>query len=130
MAFEKPGFMHSESSTGTIIQYRVVVGSGAGLKMSTATPANARPLGVAQEGTTATGRRITFMASGITKVMASSGALARWAYVSPTSGAAASTSFLGGTVKATTAIQVSMGVALTSAAAGASQRLVSVLLFR
>lgn len=135
MAYEIPIFdFTQEATTAQVIQYRVVQVSGAGIKHTTAVPATARPIGVAQEALAAgnSGRGVSIRAYGITKVEASTAALARGVYVSPTSGAASTGTQLGGTVKATTVIGNSMGVALTSAAAAAAgnKRYVSVLLFR
>lgn len=135
MAYEIPILdITQEATTAQVIQYRVVVISGAGIKHSTGTPAAARPIGVAQEAVAAgnSGRQVAVRSLGVTKVEASSAALTRGVYVSPTSGAASTGTSLGGTVKATTVIGNSMGVALTSAAAAAagSKRYVSVLLFR
>src|SRR6267378_2549608 len=74
--------------------------------------------------------RVVTLGTGGIKMSTGTPVLARGAYVSPTSGAASTASQLGGTVKATTAQVVSIGVALTSAAAAAAgnKRYVSVLL--
>lgn len=132
MAFEIPILDISEPCSGPVIQYRLVTISGAGVKMSTATPVLARPVGVAQmAGTTANPQTtVAVRISGVTKCEASTAAITRGAYVSPTSGAASTASQLGGTVKATTAQVVSIGIALTSAAAAAAgnKRYVSVFL--
>lgn len=131
MAYEIPILTVSEPAVAAVTLYRLVTISGAGVKMSTATPVAARPLGVAQEAVSTTGRMVPVMVQGITKVEASTGAIARGAYVSPTSGAGSTgNTQLGGTVKATTAQVVSIGIAMTSAAAAAAgnKRYVSVLL--
>jgi len=131
MAYEIPILDVSESCAAAVTQYRLVTISGAGVKMSTATPVLARPLGVAQSAGTTAGPAIAIRVAGVTKVEASTAALARGAYVSPTSGAGSTgNTQLGGTVKATTAQVVSIGVALTSAAAAAAgnKRYVSVFL--
>lgn len=131
MAYEIPILLVSEVAAAAVTQYRLVTISGAGVKMSTATPVLARPLGVAQEVATSTGKILPIMVQGVTKVEASTAAIARGAYVSPTSGAGSTgNTQLGGTVKATTAQVVSIGIALTSAAAAAAgnKRYVSVLL--
>lgn len=130
MAFEIPILDVSELAAAAVIQYRVVTISGTGVKMSTATPVLARPLGVAQQAGTTSGPAIAVRVAGVTKVEASTAAIARGVYVSPTSGAASTASQLGGTVKATTAQVVSIGIALTSAAAAAAgnKRYVSVFL--
>jgi len=132
MAYEIPILDDTFAAAGPIIQYRVVTLGTGGIKMSTGTPVLARVVGVSQmAGTTANPlTNVAVRCLGITKCEASTAALARGAYVSPTSGAASTASQLGGTVKATTAQVVSIGVALTSAAAAAAgnKRYVSVLL--
>lgn len=131
MAYEIPILDLSETCTAAVTQYRLVTISGAGIKMSTGTPVLARILGVVQQAGTTSGSAVAVRVSGVSKVEASTAALARGAYVSPTSGAGSTgNTQLGGTVKATTAQVVSIGVALTSAAAAAagSKRYVSVLL--
>jgi len=130
MAYEIPILDVSESCTAAVTQYRLVTISGAGVKMSTGTPVAARPLGVAQM-TGTTSNVIPVRVQGITKVEASTAAITRGAYVSPTSGAGSTgNTQLGGTVKATTSQEVSIGIAMTSAAAAAAgnKRYVSVLL--
>jgi len=130
MAYEIPILDVSESCTAAVTQYRLVTISGAGVKMSTGTPVAARPLGVAQM-TGTTSNVIPVRVQGITKVEASTAAITRGAYVSPTSGAGSTgNTQLGGTVKATTSQVVSIGIAMTSAAAAAAgnKRYVSVLL--
>jgi hypothetical protein len=130
MAYEIPILDLSETCVAAVTQYRVVRINGAGVAMSTATPVLARVLGVAQAAGT-TVNTIPIRVLGVTKVEASTAAITRGAYVSPTSGAGSTgNTQLGGTVKATTAQVVSIGVALTSAAAAAAgnKRYISVLL--
>ena len=135
MAYEIPVLDDSfEVATGkTIIQYRLVTLGSGGLAHTTGTPVLAVSLGVAQAGgTTASGRIVPVRLEGVTKVEASTAALARGVYISPTSGAASTgNTQLGGTVKASTAQLVAIGISLTSAAAAAAgnKRYVSVRLF-
>ena len=134
MAYEIPILDDSfEVATGkTIIQYRLVTLGSGGLAHTTGTPVLAVPVGVAQAGgTTASGKIVPVRLEGVTKVEASTAALARGVYISPTSGAASTASQLGGTVKASTAQLVAIGISLTSAAAAAAgnKRYVSVRLF-
>jgi hypothetical protein len=131
MAFETDLFGISAECAAAVTQYRVVTLTATGLKMSTGTPVAARPIGVSQQAGTTGGAVINVRTHGVTKVEASTAALARGSYVSPTSGAGSTgNTQLGGTVKATTAQVVSIGIALTSAAAAAAgnKRYVSVLL--
>lgn len=119
-----PGFQ----STGAIIAFRVVKHNGTGLVHTTGSSGR-KALGVSQQGSTAANRSIPVMVYGVTKVEASSAAIATGAYLRATSGAASTSSRLGGTVKSSTNnTQNIIGVALTSAAAGTGRRFVSMLL--
>lgn len=91
-----------------------------------------RPFGVALNAPTAstssTGSAVAVRTFGIVQVEASSAAITAGSLLRCTSGAVASTSRLGGTVKMTTALALgvySVGIALTSAAAGTGRRLIS-----
>lgn len=135
MAYEMPLQDISLAAAGPIIQYRLVKFSGVGVKHTT--NLLHRSIGVAQQpGTTfsaASGTPQTMVAVrvfGVTKVEASSGAVALGAILSPTSGAISTGSRLGGTVKTSTAPKTSyvIGFAVTSAAAGTGKRLISMVL--
>lgn len=129
MAYEIPILsVPAFQSTGAIIAFRVVKHNGTGLVHTTGSSGR-KCLGVAQQGSTAASRSIQVMVYGVTKVEASSNAIAIGASLRPTSGAAASTSRLGGTVRSTTNnTQNVIGMALTSAAAGTGRRFISMLL--
>jgi len=133
MAYEIPILSDSFPSTAAVIQYRLVVlTSGGGVKPSTGLStgtAAVRPLGVAQDKTTGSGRNVPVMTFGVSKVAASTGAIKKGQYLRQTTGAASTATNLGGTVKAATAQSAFyvIGQAMTSCAAAAagSQRFIS-----
>lgn len=126
------------TSTAAIIKNRVVKLAATGnIKHTTGTSGRGF-LGVALAGATGAGIKVPVMLHGVAAIHASTRAIATGAYVRATSGAASTTSNLGGTVRSstvamTTALPVRpniVGLALTSAAAAAAgtQRTVDVLL--
>lgn len=138
MAFEIPQLIRSWPTASTsFIQYRVVTLTSAGaVKHTTGLSTGATqtiPYGVSQEApiasTSSTGRLVAVMVSGITKVEASSRAIKIGDFLRATSGAVASTSRLGGTVRPTTAVaRPALGIAESACAAGTGRRLVSMRL--
>ena len=133
MAYEMPILDISQDTASTnFLQYRVVTVSGAGVVHTTAA-SGVRALGVSQAAPTAstssTGTSVPIRVYGVSKVEASSLAVARGNYLRATSGAVAAGSRLGGTVRPTTnATQFVIGIALTSCAAGTGRRYISMLL--
>lgn len=129
MAFESPLQDWSFAATVPIIQYRLVKAVSGGIAHTT--NLLAMSLGVAQQnGTTSPQTQVAVRTFGITKVVASTAAIAVGARLSASSGAASTATWKGGTVKSSTAPKTSyiIGVALTSCAAGASNRLISMLI--
>lgn len=111
-------------TTGTVIQYRVVKLNATGEAKLTTGAAGVRVDGVMLSTGTSTAARVRLF--GKVTLQASSAAIARGAYLRATSGAVASTTFLGGTVRTTTnSTHFVLGIALTSAAAGASARYIT-----
>lgn len=131
--------VRSFTSTAAIIKNRLVrFGAATGkVKMTTGTSGRGF-LGVALNSCTGAGKSVSVQFAGIVDIEASTRALASGTYVRATSGAAATNSNLGGTIRSatvalTTGIPIRaniVGLALTSAAAAAAgtKRLVSVLL--
>ena len=119
------------TSTGALIVNRLVkLSSGGGVKHTTGTSGRAG-LGVALAAATGSGKVVPIRVGGIVDCEASTGAVKKGALLRATSGAASTASRLGGTLKASTsAIPNIFGIALTSAAAGAGKRLISVLIDR
>ena len=138
MAFENPILDQSYDTGSTnFLQYRVVRLTTSNTVVHTtavSTGASAAiALGVTQTAPTAstssTGTAVAVRHIGITKIEASSRAVSVGNRVRATSGAVASTSRLGGTVRPTTAAaRPGLGIALTSAGAGTGKRLITVLL--
>lgn len=131
MAYESPLFDWSYPAGAPILQYRLVaLGSGGTIKHTTNLLAKA--LGVAQQnGTSGSPQtQVAVRLFGITKVVASTAAIAVGDYLSASSGSASTATWKGGTVKKSTAPKTSyiIGIALTSAAAGGSNRLISMAL--
>ena len=135
MAWEVPGVLISMKQGSTnLAQYRIVRCSAAntvvhttGLSTGTAAVVS---LGVTQNAPTASTvfktQAITVMISGVTKVEASTGAIPAGAFVRATSGSAAT---VGGKAKASSnSTPRHVGIALTSAAAGAGVRIISMRL--
>lgn len=131
MAFEIPVLDLSCQAIKACIQYRVVIGlTGAspGVQPSTGTAITVRPVGVAQNAATTSQPSVSVRVYGVTKVEASSRAIAVGNYCRCTSGAASTATRLGGTVNnSTVATQNLIGIALTSAAAGTGRRYISML---
>lgn len=118
---------------GPILQYRLVkvVATAPSPGVSHTTALLAKSIGVAQQnGTTSPRTTVSVRVFGITKVVASTAAIAVGDYLSPSSGSVTTGTWKGGCVKKSTAPKTSylIGVALTSAAAGASNRIISMLL--
>src|SRR5687767_7347870 len=137
MAYELPGVeINANTGSTNFLKNRLVRYSAADTVVHTTGPstgaAGVRPIGVAmsapQASTSSTGRAVMVRVIGVCQVEASSAAISAGALLRATSGAVASTSRLGGCVKATTALALgvySVGFALTSAAAGTGKRLIS-----
>lgn len=137
MAYEIPGVVASFlSGSTTLTQYKVVRLSAANTVVHTtgvSTGVNAiKSLGILQAvpaaSTVSTGQICTVMLSGVSKMLASSRAIAAGAFIRVTSGAAGTS---GGKGRSSTANMTThiVGIALTSAAASTKSRLVSVRLF-
>lgn len=136
MAYEIPNFVHSFPSGSTLLyQFGVVRLNSAGAVVHTTAvstgAAAARPIGVTQDApassTSSTGRMVSVMIQGITKVYSSSEAVAVGTYLKATSGAPTVND--GGSVSPTSAVtRPAIGIALTSAAASTAPRLISMLL--
>lgn len=141
MAWELPGIVISmQSGSTTLTQYKICRVSAANTVVHTTavTTGGSRqiPLGVLQSvpgaSTSSTGRVASVMISGVSKVLASSRAIAAGARITYTTGAAGTS---GGRAKYATAFSGStddqplVGIALTSAAASTATRYVSVRLF-
>lgn len=117
------------------IQHRCVrLTTGGAVVHTTAasTAGNVRFLGVTNDAPTAstssTGYAVPVCVVGVAKVEASSAAITAGSWLRLTSGAAASTSRLGGTVRSTTTHENVVGMALDGVAAGTGRRLVSMLI--
>lgn len=125
------------TSTAAIVAKRCVkMGAVAGtIKHTTGTSGRA-VLGITLNGATGAGKVVWVQISGVATVQASTRAIAAGAIVRCTSGAVSASTWAGATVRTstvalTTAIPIranTVGMALTSAAAGAGSRTISVLL--
>ncbi|SRR6266566_757796 len=116
------------NSTAAIIANRVVKLMNTGNVKHTTGTSGRIAVGVAMNGATGGGKLISVRYSGIVPIEASTKAIAIGDVLRCTSGAASTASRLGGTVRTTTVNNNIIGMALTSAAAGATKRLVSVML--
>ena len=137
MAYERSILDQTAISASTLLQqYRVVrvsaAGTGAPAVVHTtaaSTAGNVRVFGVTQSAPTAstssTGKTCSVRTVGVTKVEASSAAIAVGTWLRATSGAVGTTTRLGGTVRTTTDFKSKIGLAMTSAAAGTGRRLIS-----
>jgi hypothetical protein len=124
--FPDVGVVRQHTSTAAIIQFRVVrlVATG-NVKHTTGTSGRA-VYGVAVTGATGAGRPVQVQRFGEATVEASSRAIAVGDWLRATSGAASTASRLGGTVrKSTSAVPNICGLAMTSCAAGAGLRRVT-----
>lgn len=110
-------------TTAAVIANRVVkLTSGGGVKHTTGSSGR-KILGVALAGATGAGSTVAVAVHGIVYLQVSTAAVKRGAYLRATSGAASTGSQLGGTVRSSTNnTQNGLGIALTSAAAGAGAR--------
>lgn len=121
-------------STIAIVHRAVRLTTGGVVVHTTAasTNGNVRFLGVIDDAPTAstssTGTAVPVRVTGVVKVEASSAAITAGSWLRLTSGAAASTSRLGGTVRSTTANAQKVGMALDGVAAGTGRRLISMLI--
>jgi hypothetical protein len=118
------------TSTAAIIVNRVVrVGAVAATVKHTTGTSGRLVLGVALSGATGAGKQVAVRIFGVADVEASSKAVVAGAGLRATSGAASTSTRLGGTLKqSTSAIPNHAGIALTSAAAGTGKRLISVFI--
>ena len=131
MAYEIPILDIGLKATTTILQYRVVkASSGSGGLVHTTGTSGKKALGVAQTSASTTKPICSVRVYGVTKVVCSTKAVPFGSWLRATSGAVSTGSALGGTVRATTSYntQHAIGIALTSAAAGAGKRVISMLL--
>ena len=130
MAFEQPLQDVSFAAASTsLLQYRVVRLTSSNNVKHTTGASGVRAIGVTQGTVKATSAAIGVRVLGITLIEASSLAIKVGDYLRATSGAVASTSRLGGTVRPTTNnTQYVLGEALESAAAGTGKRLIAMLL--
>lgn len=118
----------SFNSTAAIITNRVVKLLNTGnIKHTTGTSGRAA-LGVSVAGCTGAGKVVGVQMFGVVDVEASTRAIAKGDWVRASSGAASTASRLGGTVRTTTVNNQTLGQALSSAAAGAGKRLVTIFL--
>ena len=117
-------------STAATIANRVVkMGAVAGTVKHTTGTSGRIVLGVALNATTGGGKRVMVQMDGVATIVASTRAIAAGAPVRATSGSASTASFAGGTVRQATGNVVnSVGLALTSCAAAATIRTISVKL--
>ena len=115
------------TSTAAIITQRLVkLSSGGGVKPTTGSSGRAA-LGVALNATTGSGKVVAVRRFGLATVEASSRAIKKGDWVRATSGAASTASRLGGTVRtSTSAVPNVVGQAMTSCAAGAGKRTVTI----
>lgn len=127
MAYEAPLFDWSFAVSVSVQQYRLVKLAATGVAPTT--NLLAKSLGVTQIDAT-TGRTASVRMFGISKVQAATAAVAIGDYLSPSSGSYTTATWKGGCVKKSTAPKTSyvVGIALTSAAAGVSKRLISMAL--
>ena len=118
------------TSTAAIIANRVVkIGAVAGKVKHTTGSSGRVVLGVALNGATGAGKTIMVQTRGIVTIVASTRAIAAGSPVRATSGSASTGTFAGGTVRTSTTIaQNPIGLALTSCAAAATIRSISVML--
>ena len=125
--------------TGTTVSivHRCVRLTTAGAVVHTtaaSTGGNVRFLGVTEDApaasTSSTGTAVPVRVEGVVKVEASSAAITAGSWLRLTSGALASTSRLGGTVRSTTANSNKVGMALDGVAAGTGRRLISMLIIK
>ena len=131
MAYEIPILDIGLKATTTILQYRVVkASSGSGGVVHTTGSSGKRALGVAQTSASTSKPICSVRVYGVTKVVCSTKAVAFGQWLRATSGAVSTASALGGTVRASTKFDTQhiLGMALTSAAAGAGKRIISMLL--
>lgn len=135
MAYEIPGVViPMESGSTTLTQYKIVRVSAANTVVhttgvSTGTGA-IMSLGVTQAvpgaSTSSTGRAVSVMLTGVTKVLASSRAISAGAFIRATSGAAATS---GGRARSSSNSSPRVvGIALTSAAASTGTRYITMAL--
>lgn len=109
-------------TTAAVIANRVVKMGTAGVKHTTGSSGR-KILGVALQGATAAGSTVQVLITGVCFVQVSSNAVARGVTLRATSGAASTSSRLGGTVRSSTNnTQNIVGISLTSAAAGTGSR--------
>ncbi len=114
-------------STGAVIPQRVVKLANTGNVKHTTGSSGRAVLGVALTGATGSGKLVTVRRFGLATVEASTRAVAKGDWVRATSGAASTGSRLGGTVRtSTSAIVNHVGQAMSSAAAGAGKRTITV----
>ena len=118
----------TRTSTAAIIKSRVVkLTAAANIAHTTGTSGRA-VFGVALAAATGAGKAVPVQYFGLVDIHVSTRAVARGAYLRASSGAASTASQLGGTVRTTTVNNNIVGVSLTSAAAGAGIRSVTVFL--
>lgn len=116
------------TSTAAIIKNRCVLMVNTGnVKHTTGTSGRA-VLGVALAAATGGGKAIPVQLFGVVDVHASTRAIAKGDWVRASSGSASTASQAGGTVRKTTVNNQTLGQALSSAAAGAGQRTVTIFL--
>ena len=135
MAYEIPGVVASfQSGSTTLTQYKIVRCSAANTVVHTTgvSTGNSRimSLGVTQAvpgaSTSSTGRAVSVMLTGVTKVLASSRAIAAGDLIRATSGAAGTS---GGRARASSnSTPHVVGIALTSCAASTGTRYISMRL--
>lgn len=136
MAYEQRVLDLSFPSGSTVfIQHRCVRLTTAGAVVHTtaaSTNGNVRFLGVTCDApaasTSSTGYAVPVRVEGVAKVEASSAAITAGSWLRLTSGALASTSRLGGTVRSSTTHENVIGMALDGVAAGTGRRIVSMLI--
>jgi hypothetical protein len=125
-----------KTSTAAIIANRLIKFSSVGNIKHTTGTSGRLAQGVALAGCTGGGKGVPVQFTGVVLVVASTKAIPAGAPLRATSGAASTATFLGGTVRAstvamTTALPVRpniVGIALTSCAAAATKRTVSMLI--
>lgn len=124
-------------STAAIVAKRCVkIGAAAGTVKHTTGTSGRAVLGIALNGATAAGLRVWVQVAGVATVQASTRAIAAGSIVRATSGSVSASTWAGATVRKstvalTTGVPIranTVGMALTSAAAGAGSRTIDVLL--
>lgn len=128
--FTAPNFQLNQNfnSTAAIIKNRCVKLLGTGNVTHTTGTSGRAVLGVALAAATGASRKVPVCMFGVVDVHASTRAIAKGDWLRASSGAASTASQLGGTVRKTTVNNQTLGIALTSAAAGAGQRTVTMFL--